>query len=509
MTKLLAALLAPLLLAPTSDEVDAGFEPALETVTDQDVRTHVDLLTRDVYAGRDTPQPGMVKACEYVAEQFSRYGLVPVGADDSFLVPYALNVRDVSPSTTFVLAGAQGDELATLREEFVPAKASPSGTAEGDVVFCGYGIEERKYRWNSFKRVDVRGKIVVVLAREPRADDDNPRFFDGLEATEASSLSEKVKKAAELGAVGVVVSPATAEESGVWMNAQLPILAGRGGGRRGGPSELALPTVVVTLDLAERILGRSPTELRDRIDGRRKPDSFDVDARIRLDLVVTEESRPVPQVAARYPGRDQELLGEVVVVGAHLDHVGMDDRGRVYNGADDNAGGVAGLLEVAQAFGEGKPSTRRSVVFIAFTGEERGLLGSYAWCREPPIAMSKHYGMINLDIISRGRKNAIEATPPPDKTFFDRLLSKAVKESNCRLKVGRGGKEYFQRSDQYPFHREGIPTVFFNEGKTNEDYHQPSDTADKLIEEKVAKVARLSFTLAYLAANSDLAGGLR
>src|SRR5690606_39123627 len=129
--------------------------------------------------------------------------------------------------------------------------------------------------------------------------------------------------------------------------------------------------------------------------GRRKPDSFPVEARVRIEVVLSDSPRPVPQVAARFPGRDPERMGEIVVVGAHLDHVGMDDRGRVYHGADDNAGGVAGLLEVAQAFGVGKPATRRSVVFIAFTGEERGLLGSAAWCREPPIALSSHYGMIN------------------------------------------------------------------------------------------------------------------
>lgn len=508
MISALAVLLMQSALAYPADDVDAAFDAALETMSAQDVRTHVDLLTSDVYAGRDTPQPGMVKACEYVGEQFSRFGLVPVAEDGSFLVNYALSVRDADETCHLILAGQDGDVEALLRTEYIPAKRSPEGTAEGDVVFCGYGIEERKYRWNSFKKVDVRGKIVVVLTREPRADDSNKRFFEGTEATESGGLAAKAKAAAELGAVGMVVCPVTPDESEVWMNAQLPIIASRGG-RRGGPKMLALPTVVVTHAFGEKILGRSPTELRDRIDGRKKPDSFAVEARIRIDLAMSEASRAVPQVAARFPGRDQDLMGEIVVVGAHLDHVGMDDRGAVYNGADDNAGGVAGLLEVAQAFGEGKPQTRRSIVFIAFTGEERGLLGSYAWCKEPPIAVAKHYGMINMDIISRGRKTAIEATMPNESTFFDRLLSKAVSRSGCRLKVGRGGKEYFQRSDQYPFHREGIPTVFFNEGKTNEDYHQPTDTADKLIEEKVERVARLAFTLAYLSANSDLKGGLK
>lgn len=211
----------------------------------------------------------------------------------------------------------------------------------------------------------------------------------------------------------------------------------------------------------------------------------------------------------RYRGRDPELAGDVVVIGAHLDHIGVDDRGRICHGADDNAGGVAAVLEIAEAFATAKPITKRSIVFMAFTGEEKGLLGSKAYCKDPLIPVARTYAMINLDIIARGRKNAIEATMPPGKSMIDRLLPAASRLSGANLKIGDGGNEYFQRSDQYSFHEVGIPTVFFNEGATNEDYHQPTDTADKVLEDKVAGVAKVSCTLAFLLANSDIKGGLK
>jgi Zn-dependent M28 family amino/carboxypeptidase len=305
--------------------------------------------------------------------------------------------------------------------------------------------------------------------------------------------------------VGLLVCAPSREESQLWLNSQHPFYSG---GR--GPEPLELPTAIIGFDLAERILGTPPSRLRDAIDAKRSPKTFEIEnRRARLEVALEETSATVSNVIARYPGQDEALSGEAVIVGAHLDHVGVDDRGRVYRGADDNAGGVAALLEVAEAFGASKPMVRRSVLFIAFTGEEKGLLGAYAYVKEPAVPMDKTYAMINMDIISRGRKTAIEATFPNESSVLERLMGQAVKLSGCRLKVGNGGKEFFQRSDQFAFHKAGVPSVFFNEGATNEDYHLWSDTPDKVLDDKVARVARLSFALAYLTANSDLPGGLK
>ncbi len=503
---LLVALLA--LVGSDADEIDAKFEAALRTIVEDDVKAAMEFLTSDACAGRDTPQPGMFEACRYVANRFKECGLEPVDDQGTYLLDYGLGVFDAADSCSLIVVSANGGDLdLALRSDFVPAAASADGVVEGEIVFAGYGIKERKYRWDSYKRVDVKGKIAVVLALEPRVHSNDKKFFDGIEMTDVSSIRAKAAAAAEEGAIGLLVCAADDEQSKVWMSSQVPYYAG--GGRSGGGGRFDIPVAVIPASIAEALLGTAPSELQEKIDKTKKPVGFLVeDKRVRLEVHLEEKSIPVPNVIARYPGQDPSLLGEVVVVGAHVDHVGVDDRGRVHRGADDNAGGVCGLLEVAEAFGREKPATRRSVIFIAFTGEEKGLLGSRAYVREPPIAIAQTYGMFNMDIIARGRPSAIEATPPPKGSFIDRLLKKAVKLSNCRLKVGDGGKEYFQRSDHYAFHEAGVPTIFFNEGSTTEDYHKWTDTPDKVDHEKVARVARLVFTLTYLSANSDLKGGL-
>ena len=491
-----------------ADDNAARLNQGLTTIQSKDVDAHIEFFTSDECAGRDTPQPGLTRACEYVAERFKEFGLEPLGEQqDSYQRHYGLSATDATDQTTLLIVSHQKEDLeGRLREDFIPAKHSAQGVAEGEVVFAGYGIKDKQYRWDSFKKVDVRGKVVVVLVREPRADSNTKNFFDGLEATDPSALRVKAEAAAEKGAVGLLVCAPSRQESKLWLNSQHPLYSSG----RGTPKPLAIPTAIIGFELAERILGTPPDRLRDAIDGKKRPGSFEVEGlRVRLEVELKEVNAPVANVVARYQGRDEKLFEEVVIVGAHLDHIGVDDRGRVYRGADDNAGGAAALLEVAEAFSKAQPVVRRSVIFIAFTGEEKGLLGANAYVKEPAVPMDMTYAMINMDIISRGRKTAIEATFPNEKGVLDKLIGQATKLSGCRLKVGRGGKEFFQRSDQYAFHQAGVPTVFFNEGATNEDYHRWSDTADKVIDDKVARVAKLGFTLAYLTANSDIKGGLK
>jgi Zn-dependent M28 family amino/carboxypeptidase len=197
------------------------------------------------------------------------------------------------------------------------------------------------------------------------------------------------------------------------------------------------------------------------------------------------------------------------VIGAHLDHIGVDDRGRIHHGADDNAGGSAAVLEIAEALGAAAPFLDRAVVVMWFTGEEKGLLGSRAFAANPTMPQAKIFAMINLDIIARGRPKAIEATQPNAPTMLTKLLPTAGRLSGANFKIGDGGKQFFERSDHFEFHKIGVPTVFFNEGETNADYHLWSDTGDKSLENKVAGVAKIALALGCLAANTEQKGGLK
>ncbi len=485
----------------------AAVDDALATIKKDDVHATFEKLTSDEFAGRDTPQRGLEKAEEYVAARFKAAGLEPMGTDgQSYLRTYGVRARAVEPATSMSLE-IEGEQPSTLKldVDFVPAEGSKDGPASGECVFAGYGIQEPKYKWNDLARVNLKGKVALVLAREPRADEAGA-FFEGKALTESASIAEKAKNCADKNAVAMIVLTTTPAEADLFLGSQYPSMhQGRGGG--GG---MSIPVAVVSPDVATRLLGRSVEDVRKEIDRAKSAGSTKaVKSTAKLDFKFSDRDVGAANVIARYRGEDPDLWAQCIVVGAHLDHLGVDDRGRVYRGADDNAGGICAMLEIAEAFGAQKPKTKRSILFMAFTGEEKGLLGSAAYVKEPAVPMDKTFGMINLDIIARGRKAAIEATLPNESSFIEKLLGEAERVSGARLKVGRGGKEYFQRSDQYSFHQAGVPTVFFNEGAVTEDYHQPSDTPDKALDDKVAAVAKLAFALAYLSANTDMRGGLK
>ncbi|MBK6939967.1 MAG: M20/M25/M40 family metallo-hydrolase [Planctomycetes bacterium] len=481
---------------------------ALKTINGKDVQATIDFLTSRECAGRDTAQAGLDRAIGLVTERFERLGLESVSdSGNAFLAPWSVPVVDAAACSLELAGEGQAPSVWAVREDFVPAKGCPDGSVEGDLLFAGFSVSERKYHWDDFAKVDAKKRIVVALLGEP-GDGKNKKFFEGSELTASASVLEKAKAAAEAGAVGLILCPSSAEESTLWLGSQVPVVSQSG--RGGGGAPLPIPTVVVSLSVAESLLGEPADAVRERVVARGRTASEPLrTGRAKLAVAMEARQAPVANVLGRYRGRDPDLAGDIIVIGAHIDHIGVDDRGRICHGADDNAGGVAAVLEIAEAFATAKPATKRSIVFMAFTGEEKGLLGSKAYCKDPLIPIARTYAMINLDIIARGRKNAIEATLPPGKSAIDRLLPAASRLSGANLKIGDGGHEYFQRSDQYSFHEVGIPTVFFNEGATNEDYHQPSDTADKVLEDKVAAVAKVSCTLAFLLANTDIKGGLK
>lgn len=497
--------------AARAQESTPELSAALKTINGKDVQATIDFLTSRECAGRDTAQVGLDRAVKFVTERFERLGLESVSdSGAAYHAPWTVPVVDVATgSLELVGPGGQGGQPTTwnVRTDFVPAKGCPDGSVDGALLFAGFSVSERKFHWDDFGKVDAKRRIVVALLGEP-GDGKNKKFFDGAELTASASIPEKAKAAAEAGAVGLILCPSSPEEADLWLGSQMPVVSqsGRGGA---GPG-LAIPTVIVSLAVAEALLGEPADAVRERIVARGRTASNPLETgSVKLSVAMEARSAPVVNVLGRYRGRDPDLAGDVIVIGAHLDHIGVDDRGRICHGADDNAGGVAAVLEIAEAFATAKPATKRSIVFMAFTGEEKGLLGSRAYCKDPLIPIARTYAMINLDIIARGRKNAIEATLPPGKSAIDRLLPAASRLSGANLKIGDGGNEYFQRSDQFSFHEVGVPTVFFNEGATNEDYHQPTDTADKVLEDKVAGVAKVSCTLAFLLANTDIKGGLK
>jgi Zn-dependent M28 family amino/carboxypeptidase len=203
------------------------------------------------------------------------------------------------------------------------------------------------------------------------------------------------------------------------------------------------------------------------------------------------------------PGSDPKLKDEWVVLGAHYDHLGVDEWGRIFRGADDNGSGTSCMLEIAQAVGDAKVAFKRSLLLIHFAGEEKGLLGSAAYCKKPTIPPERIVAMVNMDMVGRGRPHDIDAAGIKYSDEFAVLVRKAVKLSKAKLAVGDGGMQYFKRSDQYEFWRLGIPVLFFMEPEEHKDYHKVTDTMEKIVYPKVVETAKLVTALAWLLSETE------
>jgi Zn-dependent M28 family amino/carboxypeptidase len=227
---------------------------------------------------------------------------------------------------------------------------------------------------------------------------------------------------------------------------------------------------------------------------------------IAFDVKTDKQTVEAHNLVGYLEGSDPELKKEVVVLGAHFDHLGMDARGRMAAGADDNASGSAALLEVAEALSLAKP--RRSIVIAGFSGEEDGLLGSRAFCEFPPIEKTSMIAMLNMDMIGRGKDSSVVVLGAEKLRDMEKFLDRGDKLAKTGIKkiVTNKGQELWQRSDHYSFYEAGVPVLFFFEAvpiTDNEDYHTWRDTPELVNIEKVTNTARLVYNTAWLIAQDD------
>jgi Zn-dependent M28 family amino/carboxypeptidase len=268
-----------------------------------------------------------------------------------------------------------------------------------------------------------------------------------------------------------------------------------------------LPAVEVSSACADALLGEDVEALCAKIDATCKPLARKPKGRVvALAAKTREGSVAIENVVGVLEGSDELLRSEYVVLGAHYDHVGVDDRGRIGFGADDNASGTAALLEVAQALAELRP--RRSVIACAFAAEEDGLLGSKAFCDAPPVPKGALVAMLNMDMVGRGDAAEVVVMGLRQNPALEKVLERAKRLGRTGIKTIDDARDdgLFQRSDHYSFHRIGVPVVFFFEGlplSDNADYHSWRDTIDKLDLDKIANTSRLVLNTAWLLANDD------
>lgn len=471
----------------------------MDGITAARLRAHVEHLADDAMLGRETGTPQALQAAQYLSQTLTGFGLTPPPGDDDLLAEYSLYRYGYDRGATSLAVSAGDTRIdGALGGNWRPFDFSDPGAVEGPVVFAGYGITAPEHDWDDYEGLEVDGKFVFVFRHEP-GEDDEDSVFDGVESSSHSTFVRKATNAAEHGAVGylLVTDPLhheSADDLRVDGRLVLKPREGRGRGESQGPEFRAAQIDRATAEALVAVGGHDLTKLQEAVDGGASPASFDLgDVRASLSVALREEPETVPErnVVAVIEG--SERPDEWVVVGAHYDHIGgyVGEGDTVFNGADDNASGTAGLLELARAYATRPTPPKRSVVFMGFSGEERGLLGSKSWVAEHESDVDKVVFMLNLDMIGRNADKPIEIYGDGYGTGLASIVTAAAERGGL-ANMELAGDAYFGASDHDPFYRADVPFMFFFTG-THEDYHQLGDHVDKVDFGRMERIVRTAY----------------
>ena len=472
---------------------------------------HLNYLASDLLLGRNTPSAGLDSAAAYIARVFRDAGLQPV--DGSYFQDILLHTVALGDTNTLELRTPGRVERFALKDDFVPFDMTADRSVSGDLVFAGYGIAAPEYGYDDYAGLDVKGKIVVVLRHEP-GEEDSASVFTGRKNTDYANVATKVRIAKERGAAALLVMTDPLNHTSLTPRGFAWPSLSRLIPQDALPITLAVEdsTKIPVLHIGTRVMNRlfgsvdSLRELQRSIDSSMRPRSFriqNVAGTVRTSTAITVQH--TQNVVGLLPGRGADPLGSAVIVGAHYDHVGYKKNSpagqdSIFNGADDNASGTVGLLEVAAALGAAGSRPAKSVLLIAFAGEEKGLFGSKYYAQHPFIPLERTAAMFNMDMIGRNSPDSLLLIAE-DRDSSLILIAREENEPSgfvlTRSRLDAGG------SDHMSFTRRGVPGLFFHSG-LHTDYHRPWDEAALIDTEKIARVAGLVFRTAWRVAESPL-----
>ena len=440
-------------------------------ITALELKDHVVYLASDDLQGRKAGTEFSQQAASYIRDQFENAGLELLG--DQGFQTYDL-VIDVKTGKNNALSS--GNRSFEFEKDFMPYPFSRNESVEAEVVFAGYGfnINQEDLEWNDYKDIDVKGKWVLILKGDPEADQDESRFIN------FSGIRNKVLTAKDQGAAGVLVvaGPAFDEEDKL-INLYYDKTQGNAG----------LPVINIKREVANLLLSESGENiaiLEKSINEDVKPHSLALNTAVHAttDLILNKVKDR--NVVAMLPGSDPVLEKRYILIGAHYDHLGMGGQGSgsrmldtiaIHNGADDNASGVSGIIEMAEKFAFAG-NLKRSLVVIAFGAEEMGLIGSKYFTAHPLIDLKKVDAMVNFDMIGRfdmdERSLSVSGTGTAKES--EAMLDQLKEEFELSLSYSPEG---YGPSDHAAFYAENIPVFFISTG-AHEDYHTPRDDYELL-----------------------------
>jgi hypothetical protein len=486
---------------------------AKEVITPMLMKQTIGYLASDSMKGRATPGDELNAAGEYIAGQFKSFGLKQLNG--SWFQDLTYCYFDLGSDNFLTMVRGGESKKFRIKDDFVPYDLSGSRAAESEIIFVGYGITAPEYNYDDYKDVDVRGKIVVALRQEPGQTDSTGNVFAGVALTHYSGLKEKQKTAQAHGAAGILIISGPLQYSSLkprgyaWPS--LSKILPKDALPMGECDRLGenIPMVHAGESIISELFGHvdSLQHIQQRIEHTMQPNSFPIPGII-LTMNVSLISKPVGgrNVIAWIEGSDPGLKDEAVIIGGHYDHIGYQKEHQpgsdfIYNGADDNASGASGTMAVAKAFASMVKKPARSVIFMAFAGEEKGLLGSASYVRNPLWPLEKTVAMVNLDMIGRNNPDSLEIIGARQNPGLAKIVRKQNKALGFSLIESK--HEWMDSgSDHASFFEKGVPVIFFFTG-LHEDYHEVTDDAGRVNADKASRVARLVFMTAWTIANEN------
>jgi peptidase M28-like protein len=492
--------------------------------------SHIEFLAGDALEGRNVGTAGFDNAAAYIEEQFKDIGLKPAGIN-GYRQPVKLESRVLNPeqSTLTLVRNGHEEPLAIGDDASLSARGELNGVIEAPMVFIGYGLSIPEAKWDELAGLDLRGKIAVyVNAPAPVDVPDNVR-------SHVSSAGERWAVLKKAGAIGIATLPNPRPPAGTTSdNDSIPSSGGgRGGGRPPQPTFVLadrdlqeqagqIVSMTITRRGAEKLLaasGHSLDELNQLITDKKPLPRFALEGTLRVNASLKRDAIDSPNVAGIYEGSDPQLETEYVVMSAHLDHVGIGrevNGDTIYNGAMDDASGVASLIEVARLLKQSGTKPRRSILFAAVTAEEKGLLGSKYFAARPTVPFERIVADINLDMFLPLYPLKVIEVQGLTESSLGETVRAAARELSVDVQTDREPEQNrFIRSDQYSFIRRGIPSLAFKFGyefgspeeKIRREwvrtvYHKPNDDTNQPVDlEAAARFNRVILNLLQRVAN--------
>lgn len=496
-------------LSSFAQKLDRIPQDAMKEINPTELRMHLEFLASQEFGGRYTLAPNFTVAAKYLATRLEAYGYKGTGKDGSFYQPFEVISSQVEPQSSTLSITAKGNTTDYKYGDFYNG-GRVGGEIDAPIVFAGYGVSSPSQNHDDYAKIDAKGKIVIITGGVPK----------GVDSSKLQRDEQGDEAAAKHGAVAVFMLP-----SREYVNYMR-----RAGPMRDRSSERAtlaadkterVPEIRLAPDASDLLLwliGLNINKVNEITEKHDELTPTTIGGRAKLNLTVKQTSRMTQNVVGVLEGSDPKLKGEYVAFSAHYDHLKTSADGHIYPGADDDGSGTVSVLNIAKAIADQRP--KRSVLVIFHAGEELGLLGSqYNTDYSPIVPLDKIVTDLNIDMVGRTRdSNPKNARIVDNDSIYvigaDKIsqeladihekTNKDTEKLRFDLKYNDPNEpnRFYFRSDHWNYAKHGIPIIFWFDG-TGEDYHQQSDTVDKINFEKMSRVARLVYATGYRIANLD------